>query len=412
MSRKRIKQDARNDNQFEFVADESRIAMIQMLLPLGLEAIKDTLLQEVEALAGRRYDRNDSSIKRWGSNPGSAFLGNQKVDIRVPRIRNTNINQEVSLKSYEALQNPTIVDNAILAMVVNGISCRKYERAAETIPETFGIKKSAVSKKFIKASAKKLKELLDRDLSQEDIIAIFIDGKTFAENEIVIAMGITINGEKKILGFVETSTENSRVIKAFLRRLVENQGLSIEKEILFIVDGAKGLSKGIRSVFGKMAIIQRCQWHKRENVMSYLPKMHKSRMRKKLQKAYQESTYGDARAALEVIRKELKLMNESAARSLDEGLEETLTLHKLDMFRELGRSFKTSNCIESFNRQLEIYTGRVSYWKNSDQRQRWFATAVLEVEPRLNKVGGHKHLALLREVMKQKSMEINNQKAA
>jgi len=359
MSRERVKQDGRNDNQFEFAADESRIAMIQMLLPLGLEAVKDALLQEVEALAGKRYGHDGSPIKRWGSNPGSAFLGNQKVDIQVPRVRNTKINQEVPLKSYEALQNPTIVDNAILAMVVNGISCRKYERAAETIPETFGIKKSAVSKKFIQASGKKLKELLDRDLSKEDIIAIFIDGKTFAENEIVIAMGITIDGEKKILGFVETSTENGRVIKAFLRRLVEDQGLSTNEEILFIIDGAKGLSKGIKAIFGKKAMIQRCQWHKRENVMSYLPKMHKSRMRKKLQKAYQKPIYKDARAALEVIRKELKLMNESAARSLDEGLEETLTLHKLDMFKELGRSFKTTNCIESFNRQLEIYTGRV-----------------------------------------------------
>jgi putative transposase len=409
---KRVKQDEQNHNQFDFVVDEAKIAMIQMLLPLGLEAIKDTLLQEVDALAGRRYQHSDSPIKRWGSNPGSVFLGNQKVEIKVPRIRNTDSNKEVSLKSYEGLQNPSIVDNAILAMMVNGVSCRKYERAAETIPETFGIKKSAVSKKFIKASAKKLKELLERDLSQEDIVAIFIDGKSFAENQIVLAMGITLKGEKKMLGFVETSTENGKVIKEFLKGLVENQGLPVDEEILFIIDGAKGLSKGIKSVFGKKAVIQRCQWHKRENVMSYLPKIHKSRMRKKLQRAYELPTYKEAKAALVVIGKELKLMNESAARSLEEGLEETLTLHKLDMFDELGRSFKTTNCIESFNRQLEIYTGRVSYWKNSNQRQRWLATAVLEIEPRLNKVQGHRHLAQLREVMKVKSIEIKMKKAA
>jgi len=413
MRKKRLKQDEQNDNrQFNYSVDEAKIAMIQMLLPLGLEAIKDTLLQEVQSLAGQRYEHSDRAVKRWGSNPGSVFLGNQKVDITVPRIRNTDTNKEVPLKSYEALQSPTVVDNAVLAMMVNGISCRKYERAAESIPETFGIKKSAVSKKFIKASSKKLKELLERDLSKEDIVAIFIDGKSFAENQIVLAMGITLKGEKKILGFVETSTENGKVIKEFLKGLVEDQGLAVDEEILFIIDGAKGLSKGIKKVFGKKAVIQRCQWHKRENVMSYLPKMHKSRMRKKLQKAYEMARYTEAKAALKVIGKELKLMNESAARSLEEGLEETLTLHKLDMFDELGTSFKTTNCIESFNRQLEIYTGRVSYWKNSNQRQRWLATAVLEVEPRLNKVKGYKHLGRLREVMKKKNIEINMKKAA
>jgi len=412
MRRKTIKQETENDNTFEFKPDEAKIAMIKMLIPLGLEAIKDTLQQEVEALAGQRYERDDSPIKRWGSNPGSAFLGNQKVEISVPRVRNTVTNEEVPLKSYEALQRPSVIDNSILSMVINGVSCRKYERVAEQIPETFGIKKTSVSKKFIRSSAKKLRDLMERNLSMEDIVAIFIDGKTFAENEIVVAMGVTIEGEKKILGFVETSTENTRVVKEFLRHLVEVQGLSIKNEILFIVDGAKGLSKGIKSIFGTKAVIQRCQWHKRENIVSYLPKEHQRRMRKKLQDAYKLHRYQDAKAALELIGKELKLMNESALRSLEEGLEQTLTLHKLDMYNELGTSFKTTNCIENFNRQLEIYTGRVSYWKNSNQRQRWFATATLEIEPRLRKVKGCKYLTLLREVMKMKCKEIEEKLAA
>ena len=410
MNKKRVEQDAENCNQIAFSPDEAKIAMIQMLIPLGLEAIKDTLALEVESLAGQRYERNDSPLQRWGSNPGSAYLGSQKVEIQVPRVRDTVSNQEVPLKSYEALQNPSVIDNSILSMVINGISCRKYERAAETVSEAFGIKKSSVSKKFVKASAKKLKEFQERDLSKEDIIAIFIDGKTFSENEIVVAMGITLSGEKKIIGFVETSTENSKVIKEFLRKLVEDKGLSKEEELLFIIDGAKGLRKGIKAIFGKTAIIQRCQWHKRENIVSYLPKIHQKRMRKKLQEAYLKPTYQAAKLALSTIRKELKLMNESAANSLDEGFEETLTLHKLGIFRELGTSFKTTNCIESFNRQLEIYTGRVCYWKNSNQRQRWFATATLEVEPRLNKVKGHKHLHLLRKTMK--SNVICDKKAA
>lgn len=411
MTKKKVKQNERNDNNFEIFPDDARITMIQMLIPLGLDAIKDALQQEVEALAGARYEHNDSSLDRWGSNPGSAFLGDQKVEIQVPRVRNTKTNKEVPLKSYEALQNPSTINDSVMRQVINGISCRKYEKAALNVSETFGIKRSSISKKFVQASSKKLKKLLERDISQENIVAIFIDGKTFAENEIVVAMGVNIYGEKKILGFIETSTENTKVIKEFLGQLVD-QGLSTEDEILFIIDGAKGLSKGIRAIFGKKAIIQRCQWHKRENIVSYLPKNQQQRMRKKLQDAYKKTTYQAAKGALTKIRKELKLMNESAANSLDEGLEETLTLHKLDMFEELGTSFKTTNCIESFNRQLEIYTGRICYWKNSKQRQRWFATATLEIEPRLRKVKGYKHLSLLKEVMKRKIEKINEKLAA
>ena len=112
-------------------------------------------------------------------------------------------------------------------------------------------------------------------------------------------------------------------------------------------------------------------------------------------------SYEKAKARLSAIRKELSLVNESAVASLDEGLEETLTLHKLGMFGQLGRSFKTTNCLESVNRQLGMYTGRVCRWRNSNMRQRWVAAALMEIEPRLRKVSGYKHLPELREIMKQ-----------
>jgi transposase-like protein len=242
-------------------------------------------------------------------------------------------------------------------------------------------------------------------LSKEDIVAIFVDGKTFAENEIVIALGVDINGTKSILGFVETSTENSVVINRFIRDLLD-RGLKNENEILFIIDGSKGLRKGIKTAFKEKAIIQRCQWHKRENVVAYLPKEEQKRFRKKLQDAYNKPTYIAAKAEIEKIKKELKLMNESAVTSLEEGLEETLTLHRLNLIKEIGKSFKTTNCIESVNRQMEQYTGRVCYWKNSNQRQRWVATALTEIEPRLNKVSGHKYMELLR-----RQMRLLNEKA-
>lgn len=384
---------------------DSLLLMIQQLIPIGLMAVEDALQGEVTRLAGERYNRKSSS-KRWGSNPGSVFLGNQKLSIRVPRVRDMENNEEMELETYQRLQSPRIVDERIFSQVLNGISTRKYEKAVEKIPETFGISKSSVSRKFIQASAKKLKELNNRDLSDQDIIAIFMDGKSFAENEMIIALGVTFQGEKIILGMVESNTENHIVCQAFLQNL-KDRGLNDKNKLLFIIDGSKGLRKGIHKVFGKQALVQRCQWHKRENVVSYLSKSQQKIFRKKLQNAYKQTSYEQAKKKLKSIRKELALMNQSAVNSLNEGLEETLTLHKLGVFQNLGVSLKTTNCIESVNSQLGQYTNRVSYWKNSNQRQRWVATALLEIEPNLRKIKGYRHLSQLRWAMMQNNEKKN-----
>ena len=377
---------------------ESRLSMIQMLIPLGLEAVASALNQEVQELAGEKYSRG-GEIKRWGANPGSVFIGEQKIAINVPRVRNVETDKEVTLASYSRLQEPAVIDDIVLSRVINGISNRNYEKAAVQIPETFGIKKTSVCRKFIRASAKKLREFKERDLSKYDIVAIFIDGKFFGSNEVVIALGVTIHGEKIVLGFVETSTENHKVCKDFLNSLKE-RGLNTENEVLFIIDGSKGLYKGVTEVMGEGTNIQRCQWHKRENVVKYLSKELQGVYRQKMQAAYEQPTYEKAKRKLTFIRKELQLINESAVASLDEGLEETLTLHKLGVFDKIGESFKTTNCLENVNKQLDKYTHRVTRWQNSSQRQRWVATAIVEIEPNFRKVRGYKYLELLRTAMK------------
>lgn len=384
----------------ETVVNEGRIAMIQALIPLGLKAVEEQLQAEVvELVGGVHYERTGGRLKRWGENPGSVFLGDQKVKINVPRVRNTRRRQEVPLKSYERLQNPDHVDELALHRVINGISQGKYEKAAEHVPETFGIKKSAISRKFIRASARRLEEFMNRSLEGYDIVAIFIDGKCFAENEMVIALGVTLDGDKVLLGFVETSTENHTACRDFLNSLKDRK-LNLDTEILFIIDGGKGIYKGIGEAMGDRAVIARCQWHKRENVVDYLSKERRDVFRGKLQAAYEQPTYDMARKALMGIRNELKVINHSAVNSLDEGFEETLTLHRLGLFEQLGKSFKTTNCIENVNKQLELYTGRVSRWHHSDQRRRWVATALMEIEPGLRKVKGHEHLKELRAAMK------------
>lgn len=274
------------------------------------------------------------------------------------------------------------------------MSCRNYEACAEAVPGAFGLRPSTISRRFIRASARHLRTLSERRLDREEFVAVVLDGKTLADDAMVIALGITRQGQKTILGFVQTATKNERVCAAFLRELV-TRGLRAESGLLGIIDGAKGLRKALQTVFGRRAVIQRCQWHKRENVASYLPKPQQVKWRRKLQVAYEQPTYEQAKAALLVLRKELRLLNTSAAASLDEGFEETLTLHRLGLFPALGVSLKTTNCLESLNAQLGQVTDKVDRWRTSDQKQRWVASALLTIEPRLRRIKGYRHLSLL-----------------
>lgn len=385
---------------------EGKVELIQMLIPLGLEAVNQQLQEEVEILAGSRY-QHEGGPSRWGKQAGSVYLGDEKFRIEVPRVRDPQTNTELSLEGYSRLQKPRGLDEGMMKKVLLGLTCGRYEETARTIPETFGISRSTVSRRTIRASARKLRMLMNRPLNQDDFVALFIDGKSFAEDGIILVVGITLEGEKRLLGFVQAASEKASVIAAFFETLIE-RGLDCRQGLLCVVDGSKGLIKAIRSVFNGHALIQRCQWHKRENVVSYLSKGEQIKFRSKLQEAYEKPTYAEAEEALKKIHKELCLLNQSAAASLEEGLEETLTLHRLGLFEKLGRSFKTTNVIESIQARLGQYTDKVDYWRNSDQKQRWVAAALLDLEPRLHRVNGMKYLPELREAI-QRELGIQKQ---
>jgi transposase-like protein len=379
---------------------DTKVELIQALIPLGLLHVEQSLQQEVERLAGPRYARHGGQpgMVRYGKQPGSIYLADQKLGIEVPRVRNLRRNRERPLRMYQQLQQPRAADQGVLQRILTGLTCREYERCAEAVPEAFGLSASTMSRRFIRASAKKLEELSERRLESYDLVAVFLDGKTFAADTMVIALGVTVHGDKVVLGFVQTGTENAKVCTEFLKALVQ-RGLRCTDGLLVILDGGKGLHAAVEAAFGGAAAIQRCQWHKRENVVAYLPKPQQDLFRRKLQSAYAQPTYDGAKAALQLVRRELGLLNLSAVASLDEGLEETLTLHKLGLIRELGTSFKTTNCLESINGAVEQRTGKVDYWKNSEQKQRWLATALLDIEPRLRRVRGCQHLPALRRAL-------------
>ena len=212
----------------------------------------------------------------------------------------------------------------------------------------------------------------------------------------VVALGITMTGEKRFLGFVETDTENEKVLTPFLRSLVE-RGLDVSQGLLVIVDGGKGLRAAVRKAFRHRALVQRCQWHTRENVVSDVAKREQPVWRQRLQRAYNRPEYDEALAALQSLQHDLEDRNQSgAAGSLAEGLDETLTLHRLGVYGVLGRSLKTTNGLAL----IEERCAKVDHWQNSSQRHRWLATALLDIEPRLRKVMGYRHLPKLRDALK------------
>ena len=386
--------------QYEAFDVDSKLECIRALIPLGLMRIHELLEDEVCALAEARYTRKAAHLpgRRHGSNPGSVELAGQRHPVRIPRVQHVG-GGEISLQTLAHLRGSGQLDEVLLKRVLYGISCRNYEAAAAAVPGAIGLSSSTVSRSFTQASAKQLKAFQDRDLSELDLVAVFLDGKTFADMTMVIAVGITLTGEKHVLGFVETGTENEKVLTPFLQSLCD-RGLDRSQGLLVIIDGAKGLRAAVRQAFGASAVVQRCQWHKRENVVAHVPKGEQATLRQRLQRAYQRPTYAEAQTALHRLQTELEDRNQSAAQSLAEGLEETLTLHRLGVFALVGLSFKTTNCLESINALVEERCAKVDRWTNSNQRQRWLATALLEIEPRLNKVKGYRHLPRLREALR------------
>ena len=222
-------------------------AMIQALIPLGLRAVEDALLTEVRALAGPRYARADArpEMGRWGGQRGSIYLADQKLSIAVPRVRDRRAQREVPLATYAALQTPRAQDIGLFRRVLGGLSCREYEAAAEAVPEAFGLARSSVSRRFIRASARELRRLQERRLDEAEWLVLVRDGKTFAGDQLVLALGVTATGEKRIRGLVQTASENKRVIASFLRELGE-RGFPLERPLLVVRDGAQGLRAAVR----------------------------------------------------------------------------------------------------------------------------------------------------------------------
>lgn len=378
------------------VWEELQARVEQLAGEAGLKILQAILADEVTQKVGPPYRPHPAAANvRWGRQPGYVVFAGQKMGIERPRVR-TRTGEEVELDSYGRLQQDGRMQRAVAERIVCGLSTRKYRRAVQSVLDGYGIRKSSVSRHFVRATANQLRELCERRLEHLNLVALLIDGIEFAGQTLIVALGVEENGVKHVLGLWQGATENATVCTALLEDLVA-RGLHQKRRYLFVLDGSKALRAAVEKVFGEQAEVQRCQLHKRRNVRDHLPQGCRADYDRQLRNAYAMSRYEDAKAALEKIFRQLERINPSAARSLEEGMEETLTLHRLGVGPLLRRSLATTNIIESCLSTVRHVARNVKRWQGGDHIARWTAAGMLEAEKKFRKVKGYRELEVLAE---------------
>ena len=401
--------------QLEAMATDGNPA-VQMMLPMaemvswlrkgvgelvrqaGLQLMELLMQEEVRELVGERSQRQvERMANRWGSEQGYCVVMGQKVPVKRPRVRTTE-DTEVRLGSYEMFHRGEPLTETVWEKLMLGLSTRKYGQAVRQFTEAYGLEKSAVSEHFIEASRAKLKEMMESRLDKLRLCALLIDATPFEGQQMVAALGIGQDGRKTILGIRQGATENATVVGELLGDLV-SRGLDFSAPRLYVLDGAKALTAAVKKYAGESPAIQRCQVHKRRNVLDHLNDEQKPGVAKRLNAAYALEDYAAAKQALNQLHRELMDLNPSAARSLGEGMEETLTVHRLRVPMQLRKTLASTNVIESAFSIVERVCRNVKRWHGGDQRERWVGSGLLVAQNQFRRITGYKQISsLIREL--------------
>jgi putative transposase len=361
--------------------------------------IHDLFREEIEGLCGPAYSRKgEDGYHRGGSDPGSVIFENQRVAVKKPRAHKGNT--EVELQSYAALQGFDLLQEKILKVMMSGVSTRNYETVIDEVSGGLGLKKSSVSKAFKMGSLAAFDMLNGRDLSPYTWAAIMVDGIEFGGSCVIVALGITTEGKKLILGLKKGDSEDSEVCKDLFQNLIERK-LNTDNPFLFVLDGSKALKKAVRKVFGERFPIQRCVRHKERNILKYLQKQYHAEFRRRWKMLHGITRYDDAKLEHDRLAHWLGERNQEALASLQEADLETLTVIRLRAGALLRKTLLSTNPIESAFDKVRSRTGRVKRWRlNGNQIQRWCGTALLTGEKGFKTIKGHKEIAAFMEEIK------------
>jgi len=374
--------------------DTVRVLM-DLVVEAGVQAIASTLSDSVRVLCGERYGRRNSEApRRWGRQPGELVLGGRRVQVIRPRVRQAD--KEVTIPAYAAFQDEDPLHQRALEQMLVGVSTRKYRRSLEDFAalDESGTSKSAVSRRFVAATAKQLAALLSKRLDGIEWTALMLDGLHFGRHLILVALGIDAGGNKHVLGLWEGATENTAVCRALLADLVD-RGFPAERHLLVVMDGAKALRKAVEEIFADHALVQRCQVHKQRNVLDLLPEHKQAAVRAALARAYRADSHDSALKQLQDLTRTLSKDHPGAAASLKEGLEETLTVKRLGLDGALERSLATTNPIENLHGVTRAITRRVKRCPNGDTAMRWVAASILEAQRGFKRLKGYRAMTKL-----------------
>lgn len=379
------------------VQNAMRAELREFVVRSGFVALLALLEEERTQICGPRYGRGeDREAVRNGHADGSLVLGGRRLTMRRPRAIKRN-GEEAQLPSWVKFSNEDPLHERAVEQMVVGVATRKYRRSLESLdPEARerGASKSAVSRRFVARTTEQMETWLKRDLGELDLVALMIDGIVFKEHVMIVALGIDREGNKHVLGVHEGSTENTSSCTALLADIRE-RGIRTDRTILVVIDGGKAIRKAVKDVFGKRAVIQRCQIHKMRNVADHLPDDVATNVKRVMRQAYSSSDFEKSKRLLHGLISQLKKKYPSAANSIEDGLEETLTIIKLRLPDSLRQTFRCTNAIENLMGTIRQISRRVKQWRGGEMIERWTVTAIFEAQKKFRRIKGYKNIKLL-----------------
>ena len=375
---------------------DTRAELMELAVTSGLKVLTTMLEEDRTAICGPRYaHQTERQASRAGTVPSEVVLGGRKVAIRRPRVRRDGA--EVGLPTFAAFADSDPLNRRVVEQMLVGVATRQYARSLEPVPAPVvsrGTSTSAVSRRFVAKTRAQLEAWQSQPLDRLDLVGLILDGVHVGEHCLVLALGIAADGQKHALGLWEGSTENATLCQSLLANL-QSRGLRTDRSLLVILDGSKALRKAVRDLFGDGALVQRCQVHKLRNVLDHLPERQRTWAKAILQRAYRSADVATARRLLIDLARRLETDHPSAAESVREGLDETLTVLGLNLPETLRRSLTTTNAAESLISRTRHVKRNVKRWRGGTMVLRWVAAGVLEAVKGFRRLKGHKAMPQL-----------------
>ena len=387
----------------------ARGAVDELIDVMGRATIEAVLTLSAIDVAGPKQQgqKSDRSIAWHGTQRGKVALKERPLQVSKPRLRRRNTadgeQAEVEIPAYEAMKKNARLSDRMLEILIAGVSTRRYEQVLPTMAETVGVSKSSVSREFIEAGERLLKQLAEKNFADLDLLVIYVDGIQLGRFHVICAVGVDADGHKHVLGIREGATENAEVAKSLLEELAA-RGVSASRQRLFVIDGSLALRKAIDQVFGSENPVQRCRNHKLRNVLGHLPDEQREQAKATLQAAFKLSA-DEGPAKLEQYATWLEHDWPSAAASIREGLSELFTINRLGLTAKLRRCLGTTNLIDNSHSCVRERTHRVKNWQSGSMALRWTAAAFDAASQNFRRIMGHESLWMLKAALDEQATD-------